>query len=132
MTDTVESTTRSDQGSGGSARGAISAMRLPELQSLAAELGVTGTSKMRKSDLLDAIKERRGGAAPSARVGARRTAPVPAASASASIESTGPNGRTSSNGHTSSNGRASSTARAESTAQAESTERATTRSSSRR
>ena len=132
MTDTVESTTRSDQGSGGSARGAISAMRLPELQSLAAELGVTGTSKMRKSDLLDAIKERRGGAAPSARVGARRAAPVPAASAVTSIESTSSNGRASSTGQAESTERVASTERAESTSHAESTGRATTRSSSRR
>ncbi|MBC7549530.1 MAG: Rho termination factor N-terminal domain-containing protein, partial [Cellulomonas sp.] len=47
---------------GGSARSAaISALRLPELQALASQLGVTGTSKMRKSDLVDAIKARRDG-----------------------------------------------------------------------
>ncbi|WP_298459564.1 transcription termination factor Rho [uncultured Cellulomonas sp.] len=38
-------------------------MRLPELQALASQLGVTGTSKMRKSDLVDAIRTKRGGGA---------------------------------------------------------------------
>jgi transcription termination factor Rho len=61
VTDTVESTVSTAQATGGAVRGAISAMRLPELQVLASELGVTGTSKMRKSDLLDAIKDKRGG-----------------------------------------------------------------------
>ena len=60
MTDTIESTGNAN--TGGSARGAaISTLRLPELQVLAAQLGVAGTSKMRKSDLLDAIKTKRGG-----------------------------------------------------------------------
>jgi len=60
VTDTIESTANAN--TGGSARGAaISTLRLPELQVLAAQLGVAGTSKMRKSDLMDAIKTKRGG-----------------------------------------------------------------------
>ena len=60
MTDTIEPAVSS--ASGGSARGgAVSAMRMPELQALAAELGVTGTSRMRKSDLVDAIQAKRAG-----------------------------------------------------------------------
>jgi transcription termination factor Rho len=60
VTDTIESTGSAN--TGGSARGAaISTLRLPELQVLAAQLGVAGTSKMRKSDLMDAIKTKRGG-----------------------------------------------------------------------
>ena len=35
---------------------ALSAMKLPQLQALASELGVSGTAKMRKSDLVEAIK----------------------------------------------------------------------------
>ena len=73
MTDTIDTAATGKSGSaGGSARGqAISAMRLPELQALAASLGVTGTSKMRKSDLVDAIKSSRAqGSAPSRRAGA--------------------------------------------------------------
>ncbi|HEX5510564.1 MAG TPA: Rho termination factor N-terminal domain-containing protein, partial [Actinomycetales bacterium] len=35
---------------------ALSAMRLPQLQALASELGVKGTGRMRKSDLLEAIR----------------------------------------------------------------------------
>ena len=42
---------------------ALSAMKLPQLQALASELGVAGVSKMKKSDLVDAI--RGGGVAPS-------------------------------------------------------------------
>jgi transcription termination factor Rho len=34
---------------------ALSAMKLPQLQALASELGVSGASKMKKSDLVDAI-----------------------------------------------------------------------------
>ncbi len=60
MTETIEPAVST--GSGGSARGgAISAMRMPELQALAAQLGVTGTSRMRKSDLVEAIQSRSGG-----------------------------------------------------------------------
>ncbi|WP_028051034.1 transcription termination factor Rho [Cellulomonas sp. URHD0024] len=48
--------------SGGKARGAaISTLRLPELQAMASELGVKGTSKMRKGDLVQAISDARGG-----------------------------------------------------------------------
>ncbi|MFI2753535.1 transcription termination factor Rho [Cellulomonas sp. P22] len=65
MTDTIEAAV-SNSSDGPSKSGAISALRLPELQALAAQLGVTGTSKMRKSDLVDAIKAKRGGGRPSA------------------------------------------------------------------
>ncbi|MEL0627779.1 transcription termination factor Rho [Salinibacterium amurskyense] len=39
-------------------RTALSALRLPELQAMAAERGITGTSKLRKGDLVDAINEK--------------------------------------------------------------------------
>jgi len=39
-------------------RAALSALRLPELQALAAERGITGTSKLRKGDLVDALNEK--------------------------------------------------------------------------
>jgi transcription termination factor Rho len=38
----------------------LSAKRLPELQAIAGELGITGAGRMRKSDLIAAIGERRG------------------------------------------------------------------------
>ncbi|WNM36917.1 transcription termination factor Rho [Micromonospora halotolerans] len=41
----------------------LSAMLLPELQSLAASLGISGTARMRKGELISAITERQGGAA---------------------------------------------------------------------
>ncbi|NCL77386.1 transcription termination factor Rho [Rhodococcus sp. YH1] len=55
----------------GGRRGAgLSGMVLAELRTLAAELGIKGTSGMRKGDLIAAIKERQGG-------GAAETAPAP-------------------------------------------------------
>ncbi len=41
--------------------GGITGMKLPELQTLASELGITGTARMRKSDLITAIKAKQGG-----------------------------------------------------------------------
>lgn len=94
VTDTIEPAVSTS--SGGSARGgAISAMRMPELQALAAQLGVTGTSRMRKTDLVDAIRAKRSGAGtgkgagaedgaaaePRARRAASRAAGRPAAAA---------------------------------------------------
>ncbi|MCB7138068.1 transcription termination factor Rho [Cellulosimicrobium marinum] len=63
MTDTIDTATSSANGSaaGGNARGAaLGTLRLPELQALASQLGVKGTSKMRKSDLVDVIRARTG------------------------------------------------------------------------
>jgi transcription termination factor Rho len=49
-------------GSGGKRRtGGLSGMLLPELQQLAGELGIAGTAKMRKSQLISAIQEKRAG-----------------------------------------------------------------------
>jgi len=78
VTDTIEPAVSAS--SGGSARGdAISAMRMPELQALAARLGVTGTSRMRKSDLVDAIRATNPGGAerPARRRAASRDAGRP-------------------------------------------------------
>lgn len=64
MTDIIEPAVSS---SGGSARSAgISALRLPELQAMASDLGVKGTSKMRKGDLVQAISDARAGSRPQA------------------------------------------------------------------
>lgn len=41
----------------------LSAMLLPELQSLAASLGISGTARMRKGELISAISERQQGGA---------------------------------------------------------------------
>lgn len=51
-------TTRGRRGAG------LSGMVLAELRTLAAELGIKGTSGMRKGDLIAAIKEKQGGVAP--------------------------------------------------------------------
>jgi transcription termination factor Rho len=47
--------------------GGLSGMLLPELQRLAGSLGITGTGRMRKGDLITAIQQRQGDASPRAR-----------------------------------------------------------------
>ncbi|MGW5154532.1 Rho termination factor N-terminal domain-containing protein, partial [Nonomuraea wenchangensis] len=54
----------------------LSAKVLPELQKIAAELGISGTGRMRKSQLIAAIQEKQGG-------GTGDAAPAPAAAAEA-------------------------------------------------
>ncbi|PFG40691.1 transcription termination factor Rho [Georgenia soli] len=57
MTETVDAP---NTGTAGSRRGSLTTLRLPELQALAGEMGLKGTAKMRKSDLVAAIREARG------------------------------------------------------------------------
>ena len=52
----------------------LSAMVLPELQSLAGSLGITGTARMRKGQLIEAIQERQGGGSGGTKVASGRTA----------------------------------------------------------
>ncbi|HEY3436658.1 MAG TPA: transcription termination factor Rho [Actinotalea sp.] len=68
MSDTIEAVTAHPAVPAGSPdstsrSGALSTLRLPELQALAAELGVPKTSAMRKGDLVAAIREHRAGGA---------------------------------------------------------------------
>ena len=58
-----DTTTLEAAPSGGSPRrsGALTAMRLAELQGLASSMGISGTAKMRKGDLVAAIKARQNG-----------------------------------------------------------------------
>ncbi len=65
MTDTsqIAAVDPAQAGSTDSHRGALSALRLPQLQAIAAELGISGTARMRKSDLLEAISSRHSGSA---------------------------------------------------------------------
>ena len=65
------------------AGGSLSAMRLAELQALAAEMGLKGTARMRKSDLVTAIRDARSGGASSTsgRNGDGAATPEPAADA---------------------------------------------------
>ncbi|WP_372594740.1 Rho termination factor N-terminal domain-containing protein, partial [Actinotalea sp.] len=60
MSETIEATTERSRGA------ALSTLRLPELQVLAAELGLSGASGMRKGELVTAIRERRAGGQPAA------------------------------------------------------------------
>ncbi|MFB7799110.1 transcription termination factor Rho [Isoptericola sp. NPDC056134] len=68
-------TNTTDSRNGAAASGNLSSMRLAELQALASGMGVKGTSRMRKSDLQDAIRAARGQGA--------RTAGAPVAAATA-------------------------------------------------
>ncbi|GMA38692.1 transcription termination factor Rho [Mobilicoccus caccae] len=64
-------------------RRGLTAMRLAELQDVAAGLGISGTGKMRKGDLIAAIRERQGGAAPrQSAASTPASAPAPEQSAS--------------------------------------------------
>jgi len=88
VTDTID--TVAPNAGGSSRTGSLSAMRLAELQAIAAERGVKGASKMRKAELLDAI---RGGDRPQARNGEpRAAAAAPAAEPRAEVREANGNG----------------------------------------
>lgn len=57
---TAASSDRSAKGRRGDGLGALSTMVLPELRALASQVGVKGTSGMRKGDLIAAIREHQG------------------------------------------------------------------------
>ncbi|WP_249138689.1 transcription termination factor Rho [Phycicoccus avicenniae] len=59
--------------------GALSAMRLAELQGLASSMGITGTAKMRKGDLVTAIRARQNGESGPAASTKAAEAPAPRA-----------------------------------------------------
>ena len=67
MTDTTTAAPAADsappKGSDAATGGALTGLRLPQLQAIATQLGVKGTSKMRKGDLLEAIRSHQGGGA---------------------------------------------------------------------
>ncbi|MGN7781632.1 transcription termination factor Rho [Mycolicibacterium sp. 22603] len=56
----VNSTSAAPSAGAGRRSGSLTSMLLPDLRALASEVGVKGTSGMRKSDLIAAIKEHRG------------------------------------------------------------------------
>ena len=72
----VTDTTTLEATSGTSPRrsGALTAMRLAELQGLASSMGISGTAKMRKGDLVAAIKARQNGESGPASAGEPRRA----------------------------------------------------------
>jgi transcription termination factor Rho len=76
-------------GSNGSAKrrgGGLSGMLLPELQQLANEMGIAGTAKMRKSQLIGAIQEKRSGgdSTPTSGAGSGSTGEAASSASSAS------------------------------------------------
>jgi len=67
----------------------LTAMKLPELKKLAAELGISGSSAMRKGDLVGAIAGRQGGSSkPRAASGSKSTAAPAASTEPASVTQT--------------------------------------------
>ncbi|WP_425590832.1 transcription termination factor Rho [Mycobacterium sp. AMU20-3851] len=67
----------------GGRSGSLTSMLLPDLRALAGEVGVKGTSGMRKSELIAAIKEHQGGGAAKAAPAKAAEAPTKAAEAPA-------------------------------------------------
>ncbi|WP_337061673.1 transcription termination factor Rho [Kineococcus sp. G2] len=61
--------------------GSLSALRLPQLQALAAELGISGTGRMRKVDLLAAIREHQAAVPQRSERSAEQAAPADAVEA---------------------------------------------------
>ena len=61
MTDTTTLEASSASGQSPRRSGSLTAMRLAELQGLASSMGISGTAKMRKGDLVAAIKSRQNG-----------------------------------------------------------------------
>ena len=80
MTDTTTLDTASTQDEKPRRSGALSTMKVAELQGLAASMGITGTAKMRKNDLVTAIKDRQSGGSAAAR---QETRPEPASTPAA-------------------------------------------------
>ncbi len=73
MTDTISIAPDADQDSGrGRPHGSLSTMLLPELKKVAHDMGLAGTSSMKKSDLVAAISAAQSGGAPAARAGRTR------------------------------------------------------------
>ena len=56
MTDTKDTTTEAPVAKAAKKRGGINTMLLADLESLAGGLGISGTSSMKKAQLIDAIK----------------------------------------------------------------------------
>jgi transcription termination factor Rho len=88
VTETTDAPTAvvSDDASDGSTRtkrrstsSGLTAMVLPELQSLAGTLGISGTGRMRKGELIAAIQGRQGGSTPSASKGSNSNGAATAA-----------------------------------------------------
>jgi transcription termination factor Rho len=82
VTDTIQTAVSTSGGS-------IAALRLPELQAMASQLGVKGTSKMRKGDLVEAINAARGGSRTRALDARRDQAVAPVAEPAAPSRSGG-------------------------------------------
>jgi transcription termination factor Rho len=79
VTDTGQIAAVEPSGSDAATRGSLAALRLTELQAVAAQLGISGTARMRKSDLLEAILARQNGVSAPAAKGATGRAPRRAA-----------------------------------------------------
>ena len=77
MTDTISIGPDTDQAAGDGRPSGLSAMRLPDLRSMAHELGLSGVSSMKKGDLVAAITAVQAGGAPQKPPTRRRRASTP-------------------------------------------------------
>ncbi len=88
MTDTISIAPDAQQSSDrGRTNGNLSAMLLPELKKVAHDLGLSGISSMKKSDLVAAISAAQSGSAPPARAGRTRRPRVEVAVAAEGLTS---------------------------------------------
>ena len=80
MTDTIDRAASSQSGTSSRRPDGLAALNVVQLKALASNLGITGTTKMRKDDLISAI----GAKQPSGSAGASRSSSAPSGSAAAS------------------------------------------------
>ncbi len=80
MTDTIDRAASSQSGTSARRPDGLAALNVVQLKALASNLGITGTTKMRKDDLISAI----GAKQPSGSAGASRSSSAPSGSAAAS------------------------------------------------
>jgi transcription termination factor Rho len=72
----TDSPSGSSRGAGAGRGGGLAAMKLAELQQLAMSLGIKGTGRMRKGEVITAIQEKQGGGGPVARASQAQPAAI--------------------------------------------------------
>ncbi|MDQ2756738.1 MAG: Rho termination factor N-terminal domain-containing protein, partial [Actinomycetota bacterium] len=91
MTDTTDLTAEHDASSDGRAartRGGLAAMNVVDLKNLAGQLGIRGTARMRKDDLVASIVDHQAGSAAPVRARSGTSSPAPAASLASPVAET--------------------------------------------
>ncbi len=91
MTDTTDTVTAEASNGASRPRGGLSAQKLADLQQLASGMGITGTARMRKSQLIEAIQQAQSAtSAPPSRPAATSTSSPPRTPAAAPADTAAP------------------------------------------